>query len=448
MGRFSNALKQIESQAPLKLTLAASSSTANASSVQNERPQTISFSRAKSVERPVEEKPKREPKQPAPTTISLSEFASDKPRTSASKKAKSCSPFELGAKPNIEIATPIAAPSSKITLATSSTVHSSVGPAFVAKTAPSISSNSAVAKNCETTTFVTFGISVPSAQSKPNARKAEPTAAQEKREEAAKAPPPSPAPPCVNTSAQSPRPTPATDQPAAEHYIETISQPTISDYSNSVTHAVEEKIEVIDSAMQALTGGASVFDEIASYLAAQNRDRLPATLFFTSASPNEGATRMIIPLAESLSRILSVETLLIDANIRRPDLTRRWGLFDEDEVRGFWSGEVNWRNCIRRSNQSSVHLLPSATSSNKKSTGVSLEAVRRALKEMKSRYRLILLDGADLTNEETAPLASLCDSTYLAIRLGRSTRRTVIEARDALEASNANLRGCVVLGDE
>jgi Mrp family chromosome partitioning ATPase len=136
---------------------------------------------------------------------------------------------------------------------------------------------------------------------------------------------------------------------------------------------------------------------------------------------------------------------VVDANFRRPTLTRRWAA-----LCGAGLGEVlwavtDWGDAIQPSVVPGVDLLPNYGLPRNLGRGVEPLGFDSLLEELRLAYPLVVVDAASLTHPETAVLAATCDGVYLVVRFGRDTRWAVSTAVNVLAQSGGNLWGCVAV---
>jgi Mrp family chromosome partitioning ATPase len=194
------------------------------------------------------------------------------------------------------------------------------------------------------------------------------------------------------------------------------------------------------------TGAASdVFSEIARYLCGQLPPGQPSALFFTSPQDGEGKTETLMGLIPALPAQGAGRILMVDANFRRPTLTRRWAA-----LRGAGLGEVlwavaDWDDAIQPSVAPGVDLLPNFGLPRNLHPAAEPLGFDSLLNELRQAYPLVVVDAASLAHPETAVLAATCDGVYLVVRLGRDTRSAVSSAVDILAQSGGELWGCVAV---
>jgi len=193
---------------------------------------------------------------------------------------------------------------------------------------------------------------------------------------------------------------------------------------------------------------ARAYGELADNLLSQLRADHPAAWMFTSPGDGAGKTSLLVSLAPALLERTGGELLLVDANLRKPELA---GLLGVQSTRGLAEvlmGVAPWRDLVRKTVVQRLSVLPGTkfpTAGGRTPQRLNLAPL---LEEFKSEYRLVLLDSASLAYPEVAPMGRWCDGIYLVVRLRQTPRRGVLEAVRVIEDFRGPLLGCVVTTGE
>ncbi len=168
-------------------------------------------------------------------------------------------------------------------------------------------------------------------------------------------------------------------------------------------------------------------------------------LLFTSPSDREGKTTTVLSLADALLEQIRDKVLLVDANLRNPELAARLGVETVCGLAHVLTGVANWQQVVRHTSLPRLDLLPG--------TGYSPFGARLPwrldlkplLEQLCQEYRAVLIDGPSLAYREVAPMAAQCSGAYLIVRLDHSTRRQVDQSIRVIEVCGGRLLGGVVL---
>lgn len=170
----------------------------------------------------------------------------------------------------------------------------------------------------------------------------------------------------------------------------------------------------------------------------------PQTLLFTSPADGEGKTSTLAPLAVVLADRLREDVVLVDANFCQPDLAKVFGLSVGLGLADVLAGTVGWPEVIRKTSQPHLDVLPGNRVTVEDDWSLEPQTFAALLKDLRSRYRLVLLDTPSLHHPFAALMAMHCQGAYLLARLGHTDRREIRQAVRLLESHEANLLGCIV----
>jgi capsular exopolysaccharide synthesis family protein len=191
---------------------------------------------------------------------------------------------------------------------------------------------------------------------------------------------------------------------------------------------------------------AESFRQIRGRLAAQADGKPINTLLVASIAPAGGASTIASNLANGMA-LNDLRVLLVDANFYRPSLRT---LYKNVPATGLTDALINPETLdgaiVPCTDLPRLHLLGAGS---KPSTGAAemleTKAFRDVLNQLKSRYDLIIFDGAPLSLvADSISLASKVDGVVAVVRAGIVSRGTVGRVRDQLRQVRANLLGVVL----
>ena len=191
---------------------------------------------------------------------------------------------------------------------------------------------------------------------------------------------------------------------------------------------------------------AESFRQIRGRLAAQSDGKPLSTLLVASIAPGGGASTVASNLANGMA-LNDMRVLLVDANFYRPGVK---GLYKNVPAAGFSDVLSNPAAldsaivpCLELPR---LHLLGAGS---RPTTGATemleSKAFRDVLNQLKTRYDLIIFDGAPLSLvADSVSLASKVDGVVAVVRAGVVSRGTVARVREQLRQVRANLLGVVL----
>jgi Mrp family chromosome partitioning ATPase len=162
---------------------------------------------------------------------------------------------------------------------------------------------------------------------------------------------------------------------------------------------------------------------------------------FTRPMDDEGKASLLGSLAPALAERLGGEVLLVDAYLHRPDAVRSLGLSGKFGLADVLQDASLWRDAVRPTAVPHLSVLPGSHA-----PAGSFESLKFAslLNELRSRYRLIVLDSPSAIHPSTVQMAKYCEGVYMLVELGRTHRRAIRKAVHRLESGDAHLIGCIV----
>ena len=191
------------------------------------------------------------------------------------------------------------------------------------------------------------------------------------------------------------------------------------------------------------SGESEVFRSLRSNLYLSSPERNPS-LLVTSASPREGKTTVATNLAAACASN-EVPTVIIDADLRRPQIHRLLDLDNTIGLTSYLSGQIPLERIIRPTQIAGLSAIPSGPMTLNPPELLESPGLTRMLAELKQQFRQIIVDSP--------PAASLSDAWLLANRLTgvvfvvherRSERRDVLKAKAQLVKTGAKIFGIVL----
>lgn len=151
----------------------------------------------------------------------------------------------------------------------------------------------------------------------------------------------------------------------------------------------------------------------------------PRLIMVTSAFPGEGKTFVSANLAVSIAQGIDEYVLLVDCDLRRPDLHNMFGFSNRIGLSEYLSGKNELSELFLRTKIEKLSLLPAGTPSRNASELIASNKMKSLLDEIKNRYddRFIILDTApSQVLAEANVLANYVDGIILVV-LGHKTPR-------------------------
>lgn len=170
----------------------------------------------------------------------------------------------------------------------------------------------------------------------------------------------------------------------------------------------------------------------------------PRSLLVTSASPGEGKSTIAAHLALSHAE-QGLKTLLIDGDLRRPSVHKRFNLPTKLGLSEVLVGRLPWREALVRVDRTpNLDILPAGTVTRRADDLVG-RAMEELIEEVLNDYDLVVLDAPPLLGfAEPLQMATTVDGVLVVTRAGVTNRRQVASVLSTLKRLRANVTGVVL----
>jgi capsular exopolysaccharide synthesis family protein len=171
----------------------------------------------------------------------------------------------------------------------------------------------------------------------------------------------------------------------------------------------------------------------------------PKFILFTSATPSEGKTTTASNLACVLAQRDS-RVLLIDADLRRPNVHHRFGLTGKVGLTTLLTGATTLEQSLQRvPDVPNLDILPSGPVPPFPTEMLSSEAMLALLERLGHLYTHVVIDSPPILSvTDGVILARIADAVVLVIRHGKSSKHVIRRARDLLLRAGARITGLVL----
>ncbi len=173
-------------------------------------------------------------------------------------------------------------------------------------------------------------------------------------------------------------------------------------------------------------------------------DRRIRTILVTSASPAEGKTTIAAHLALAHAE-QGKKTLLVDGDLRRPSVHRKFGFKPSAGLSSVLLGEVEWRQLlVKIESVPELDILPAGPPSRRASDLVG-SGMQDLLDEMAQDYDLVIIDAPPLLGfAEPLQMATCADGVLIVARAGETNRKSIGSVVTSLRRLNVNVVGLVM----
>jgi capsular exopolysaccharide synthesis family protein len=167
-----------------------------------------------------------------------------------------------------------------------------------------------------------------------------------------------------------------------------------------------------------------------------------------SAVSQEGKTSLSAQLAISLARACGQPVLLIDADMRSPDLHEMFDVPRDPGLAAVLSGGCQVREAIRSTDANPlIHILPAGRLVQNPHSLVSHDALKNVVDRMRADYRYIVIDTPPvLSASESLVIAKVADAALICALRDASRTGQVRLTYDRLTNSGSMVAGVVLSG--
>ncbi len=170
----------------------------------------------------------------------------------------------------------------------------------------------------------------------------------------------------------------------------------------------------------------------------------PRSIVFTSSIAGEGKTTVAANLAMTMSAGGS-RVCVIEADLRRPKLLDYMGLDGSVGLTDVLIGQVEVKAALQQFSDADLWVLGSGPIPPNPSELLGSELMERVLRELESRFDVIIIDAPPLLPvTDAAVLSTVVGGTVVVVGAGMVNRDHLTKALQSLEAVKANLLGLVI----
>lgn len=163
----------------------------------------------------------------------------------------------------------------------------------------------------------------------------------------------------------------------------------------------------------------------------RTRDQGLNTIMVTSVGRNEGKTTTTVNLAISMAREVGQTSLLVDLDLREPDVGKYLGFAEERGISDFLVGNAPVQELFVNPGVQKIVVLPAGRALTATTELLGSPKMKNLVRELKQRYadRYVFFDCPPfIDNPDSMVFSSYVDGILLVVEADRTPRRLVQKA--------------------
>ncbi len=167
----------------------------------------------------------------------------------------------------------------------------------------------------------------------------------------------------------------------------------------------------------------------------------------TSPCSGESKSSVAVSLAMSFANATSKPTLVIDADMRSPDVASMLKTKSQPGLFELLSGSCTLEDAIQHVGDSSLYVIPAGRATRSTHHLVKIDEMKKLLDRLRSKFSTIIIDTPPILGaSESIVLAKSADAALLCSLSGVSKVKQVKMAVERLEHASVNVAGAVLSG--
>lgn len=192
-------------------------------------------------------------------------------------------------------------------------------------------------------------------------------------------------------------------------------------------------------------------------------DKQLKTIAVTSAVANEGKSSVMVNVAIAMAQAYN-RVLLVDADLRKPDIARIFGISEQPGLTEIILGSYDWRDVVQNITDfmlgkmdvddimltpglDNIHVIAGGRIPMNPAELLTSEEFDNFFKSVHDHYDVILIDLPPiLSAADTSIISSRVDGVVMVYRAGNTARGALWRAKEQLTLARANIVGIILNG--
>ena len=172
------------------------------------------------------------------------------------------------------------------------------------------------------------------------------------------------------------------------------------------------------------------------------------TVAFITPHDDAGNTFLISLLGFNIAYFTKMKTLLVDLNMRRPQLHIPFGLEREQGFTEVVSGSLSWQDAVKDTGFSELKVITAGRRDNELYLKITPDFMENMFQEMKGVYDLILMDSSPVLNKnrnnvDPVFLSFTCDMVVMVVQDKRTSSEQITDSVEAITRDGGKIDGIV-----
>jgi capsular exopolysaccharide synthesis family protein len=185
---------------------------------------------------------------------------------------------------------------------------------------------------------------------------------------------------------------------------------------------------------------------ISAGLQFSNNSRLPKPILITSPMAQEGKSTISASIAKSLIS-LQKKGIIIDADLRRPDIHALYNLDNSTGLSSYLAGKSEFNGLIKKSPHPGLDVITAGPITINPSELFNSSLMRELIDALSAAYDYIIIDSAPVLGmSDSLILSTISEGVILVVKANNTPVDALIQANKALMNINANTVGVILNG--
>ena len=170
------------------------------------------------------------------------------------------------------------------------------------------------------------------------------------------------------------------------------------------------------------------------------------TVVFTAPHDDAGLTFLITLIGFNVAYFTNLKTLLVDLNMRRPQLHVPFGLKREGGFTEIAAGTLKWEEAVKDTGLAELKMVTAGRRDNELHLTLTSELVENMILEMKEDFDLIMFDSSPLLNKnknnvDPVLLSLACEMAVMVVQDKMTTIEQLTNAVAAITSDGGRVDG-------